>query len=71
MGRAMGYRSLWRGDDGSAEVRLAVRSAAQWTGALKGPAFFAYADNYLIDVRNGVIVPPGRAGLDRHEVQKE
>jgi hypothetical protein len=23
--------------------------AAQWTGALKGPAFFAYADNYLID----------------------
>jgi hypothetical protein len=31
-------------------------SAAQWTGALKGPAFFAYADNYLIDVRCGVIV---------------
>jgi hypothetical protein len=30
--------------------------AAQWTGALKGPAFFAYADNYLIDVRFGVIV---------------
>ena len=30
--------------------------AAQWTGALKGPAFFAYADNYLIDVRYGVIV---------------
>src|SRR5262249_20021531 len=25
--------------------------AAQWTGALKGPAFFAYANNYLIDVR--------------------
>ena len=25
--------------------------AAHWTGALKGPAFFAYADNYLIDVR--------------------
>jgi hypothetical protein len=24
--------------------------------ALKGPAFFAYADNYLIDVRFGVIV---------------
>jgi len=23
--------------------------AAHWTGALKGPAFFAYADNYLID----------------------
>jgi transposase len=30
--------------------------AAQWSGALKGPAFFAYADNYLIDVRHGVIV---------------
>jgi transposase len=30
--------------------------AAQWTGALKGPAFFAYADNYLIDVGFGVIV---------------
>jgi transposase len=30
--------------------------AAQWTGALKGPAFFAYADNYLIDLRFGVIM---------------
>src|SRR5262245_40241315 len=30
--------------------------AAQWTGALKGPAFFAYADNDLIDVQCGVIV---------------
>ena len=30
--------------------------AAQWTGALKGPAFFAYADNYLIEVQHGVIV---------------
>jgi hypothetical protein len=30
--------------------------AAQWTGALKGPAFFAYADNYLIDVQCGVIM---------------
>jgi transposase len=30
--------------------------AAQWTGAHKGPAFFAYADNYLIDVRYGIIV---------------
>ena len=41
--------------------------AAQWTGAHKGPAFFAYANNYLIDVKFGVIVdveasraiPPG------------
>src|SRR5438046_1055775 len=30
--------------------------AAQWTGAMRGPAFFAYADNYLIDVRAAVIV---------------
>jgi len=22
--------------------------AAQWTGAMRGPAFFAYADNYLM-----------------------
>ena len=29
---------------------------AQWTGALKGAAFFAYADNYLIDTANAVIV---------------
>jgi hypothetical protein len=42
--------------------------AAQWTGAMRGPAFFAYADNYLIDVKFGVIMdveshachPPGR-----------
>jgi transposase len=30
--------------------------AAQWTGAMCGPAFFAYADNYLIDVKFGIIV---------------
>ena len=30
--------------------------AAQWTGALRGPAFFAYADNYLIDLKAAVIV---------------
>jgi hypothetical protein len=30
--------------------------AAQWTGAMRRPAFFAYADNYLIDVKFGVIV---------------
>src|SRR2546421_801969 len=30
--------------------------AAQWTGAHKGPAFFAYSDNYLIDVKFGVIM---------------
>jgi hypothetical protein len=30
--------------------------AAQWTGAHKGPAFFAYSDNYRIDVKFGVII---------------
>ena len=30
--------------------------AAQWTGAMRGPAFFAYADNYLIDLNCGIIM---------------
>src|SRR5436853_4388026 len=30
--------------------------AAQWTGVMRGPAFFAYADNYLIDVKFGIIM---------------
>ena len=30
--------------------------AAQWTGALRGPAFFGYADNYLVDVKVGIIM---------------
>ena len=30
--------------------------AAQWTGALRGPAFFAYATNYLVDTENAIIV---------------
>jgi hypothetical protein len=30
--------------------------AAQWTGANKGPAFFAYATNYLVDTENAIIV---------------
>jgi transposase len=30
--------------------------AAQWTGAMRGPAFFAYANNYLIDVKFAVIM---------------
>jgi transposase len=30
--------------------------AAQWTGAMRGAAFFAYANNYLIDVKLGVIM---------------
>jgi transposase len=30
--------------------------AAQWTGAMRGPAFFAYATNYLIDTQHAVIL---------------
>jgi hypothetical protein len=30
--------------------------AAQWTGALRNAAFFAYAGNYLIDVKFGIIL---------------
>src|SRR5215468_2858756 len=30
--------------------------AAQWSGAMRGPAFFAYANNYLIDVKFGIII---------------
>lgn len=30
--------------------------ASQWTGAMKGPAFFAYANNYLIDTDHAIIV---------------
>jgi transposase len=30
--------------------------AAQWTGALRGPAFFAYATNYLVDTDHAIIV---------------
>ncbi|WVX48045.1 hypothetical protein ROLI_011230 [Roseobacter fucihabitans] len=30
--------------------------ASQWTAARKGPAFFAYSDNYLIDTDHAIIV---------------
>src|SRR5262249_56769878 len=30
--------------------------ATQWTGAMRGPAFFAYSDNYLVDVKSGIIM---------------
>ena len=48
------------GPRGASEVqpKFVSRSdpAAQWTGALKGHAFFAYATNYLIDMDHAVIV---------------
>src|SRR5438132_11569351 len=40
--------------------------AAQWTGAMRGPAFFAYADNYLIDVKFGIIM--GRLNHDQGQL---
>ena len=30
--------------------------AAQWTGAMRGSTFFAYADNYLTDVKFGIML---------------
>ena len=30
--------------------------ASQWTAARKGPAFFSYSDNYMIDTDHGVIL---------------
>ena len=33
-----------------------VDPSSQWTAARKGPAFFAYSDNYLIDTDHGIIV---------------
>ncbi|MDQ0322096.1 IS5 family transposase [Pararhizobium capsulatum DSM 1112] len=46
------------GDASEAKPKFVSRSdpAAQWTGAMKGHAFFAYATNYLIDLDNAVIV---------------
>jgi hypothetical protein len=41
--------------------------AAQWTGAMRGPAFFAYADNYLIDVEFGVIMDVEAYRASKHD----
>jgi hypothetical protein len=30
--------------------------AAKWTGTHKGRAFFAYADNYVIDLKAAIII---------------
>src|SRR5438094_5970568 len=34
----------------------AADPATRWTAAHRGPAFFAYSNNYLIDVENAIIV---------------
>src|SRR4029450_303280 len=49
--------AAWGADTNvDAEVAPPSDPAAQWTGALRGPAFFAYADNYLVDVHSAIIV---------------
>lgn len=50
------HDTAWASPARLCDVRLTVHSAAQWPGGDKGPAFFAYSDNYLIDVKFGVIV---------------
>jgi hypothetical protein len=52
--------------------------AAQWTGAMRGLAFFAYADNYLIDVKFGIImdveasraIRPGEVGAPKTMIER-
>ena len=43
-------------------VYLTFRSGSAVDGAMRGPAFFAYSDNYLIDVKCGVILVPRLRG---------
>jgi hypothetical protein len=51
---------------------------AQWTGALRGPAFFAYSTNYLIDTDNAVImdvegsrsIRPGEVGAAKTMMER-
>jgi hypothetical protein len=42
--------------------------AAQWTGALRDAAFFAYADNYLIDVKFGIMDVEASRAIRQAEV---
>ena len=44
--------------------------ASRWTGAAKGPAFFAYSTNYLIDLQAEIIVDTEATPANRsHEVE--
>jgi hypothetical protein len=45
-----------RGERGHAEVHCACRPGRAWTAAHRGPAFFGYSTNYLIDVDNAIII---------------
>jgi alkylation response protein AidB-like acyl-CoA dehydrogenase len=66
------YRAAWAKDQGVARAASDATPkfvspsdpAAQWTGALRNAAFFAYADNYLIDVKFGIIMDVEALSLD-------
>ena len=65
-GESRGARSTWKRIRSSRALAARQRksisttdSAAEWTCAPGGPAFFAYSTNYLVDVRYGV----GRGGF--------
>src|SRR5204862_7942152 len=42
--------------EGTPKFMAPADPAARWTAAHRGPAFFAYSANYLIDVDNAIIV---------------
>lgn len=49
------HASMWPAPSPRSSFRRQIL-ATQWTGAMRGPAFFAYTDNYLIDVKFGIIM---------------
>ena len=46
----------WAASEVKPKFTAHVDPASQWTAARKGPAFFAYSDNYLVDTDHGIIV---------------
>src|SRR4029077_691081 len=61
----------WQGGRtaGPFHYRTSPNNRYEWAGAHKGPAFFAYSDNYLIDVKFGVIVDVEASRAIRQEEQ--
>ncbi|XHY15754.1 IS1182 family transposase ISRssp12 (plasmid) [Pseudoseohaeicola sp. NH-UV-7] len=47
---------IGRDGGGASETTPKFTAHAHWTAARKGPAFFAYSDNYLIDTDHGIIM---------------
>jgi hypothetical protein len=56
LSRHPGRSCLGRGERTVPKFISRSDPAAQWTGAHKGHAFFAYTDNYLIDLKAAIIV---------------